>query len=494
MKKLLLTVALALTAGSSFSQTTLFSENFETGGAGFTLNTSDMSGMAGLAGTNAWVINNSYTGGSGTSSCFGLGFTIGNTPSQPGGFTNGPNSTNMHILSDDGTANGITNANYAPADGSFCFFAESNFSRMAAPVSTVGYSNVTFSFWWLGVTSTTSYGEVYYSLDGGTTWTLKQGSMYNQGSWVQVSLTDAAWNNVASLRFGIRFVNNTSASGADPALSIDEVLLSGTAGSSSSVATSNLSQTTWCSGTTIDDVLDFTATGTYNAGNVYTAQLSDAAGSFAAPTTIGTLTSTASGTLSINITIPGSTPAGSGYRVRVVASNPSTIGTDNGVDIVINQTPTVTLGALSNVCVYNPSFSLSGGSPAGGIYSGPGVTGGMFDPATAGLGTHTITYTYTDPNGCLSSATQTILVDACVGLTDLENDAILIHPNPASAQFSLSSTSGIESVQLVDMNGRVVKRFNEAAENYDITEIQGGVYFVHIEFEGFTSIKQLVIR
>lgn len=494
MKKLLLTVALALTAGLGFSQTTLFSENFESGGAGFTLNTSDMSGMSGLAGTNAWVINNSYTGGSGTSSCFGLSFSIGSTPAQPGGITNSPNSTNMHILSDDGTANGITNANYAPADGSFCFFAESNFSRMASAVSTSGYSNVTFSFWWLGVTSATSFGEVYYSLDGGTTWILKQGSMFNQGSWTQVSLTDAAWNNAASLSFGFRFVNNTSASGADPAFSVDEVLLVGTAGSSTSIATSNLAQTSWCSGTTIDDVLDFTSTGTYNGGNVYTAQLSDAAGSFAAPTTIGTLTSTASGALSINITIPGSTPAGNGYRIRVIASDPATNGTDNGVDIVINQTPNVTLGALSNVCVYTPSFSLSGGSPAGGTYSGPGVVAGMFNPATVGIGTHTITYNYTDPNGCPSFATQTILVDACAAIEDVENDGIVLHPNPASSQFSLAGTKALESVQLVDMHGRVVKRFTEAAANYDISEIQEGVYFVHIEFEGFTSIKQLVIR
>ncbi|HNW73705.1 MAG TPA: FISUMP domain-containing protein, partial [Bacteroidales bacterium] len=42
----------------------------------------------------------------------------------------------------------------------------------------------------------------------------------------------------------------------------------------------------------------------------------------------------------------------------------------------------------------------------GGTYSGPGVnsTTGIFTPSTAGPGTHTITYTYTNAHGCSSNA------------------------------------------------------------------------------------------
>lgn len=38
------------------------------------------------------------------------------------------------------------------------------------------------------------------------------------------------------------------------------------------------------------------------------------------------------------------------------------------------------------------------GSPAGGVFSGAGVTGDTFDPATAGPGLHTISYSYTGGN------------------------------------------------------------------------------------------------
>jgi hypothetical protein len=35
----------------------------------------------------------------------------------------------------------------------------------------------------------------------------------------------------------------------------------------------------------------------------------------------------------------------------------------------------------------------------------------MFNPTVAGVGTHTITYTYTDANGCTNTTTQNILVN-----------------------------------------------------------------------------------
>jgi len=74
----------------------------------------------------------------------------------------------------------------------------------------------------------------------------------------------------------------------------------------------------------------FTSTDVFNAGNVYTAQLSNASGSFASPVSIGTLTSTAnSGT--INITIPPATASGAGYKIRVVSSNPIVTGTESAV-------------------------------------------------------------------------------------------------------------------------------------------------------------------
>lgn len=76
--------------------------------------------------------------------------------------------------------------------------------------------------------------------------------------------------------------------------------------------------------------------------------------------------------------------------------------------LTVVPAPTVTFstGGLSVQVDAGVQTSLGGGMPAGGVYSGNGVTddgNGMtysFDPATAGEGDNVITYTFTDANGC----------------------------------------------------------------------------------------------
>ncbi|MDX5319733.1 MAG: PKD domain-containing protein, partial [Bacteroidota bacterium] len=83
----------------------------------------------------------------------------------------------------------------------------------------------------------------------------------------------------------------------------------------------------------------------------------------------------------------------------------------NEVIMQINNGPTVTLFLTDpNSCINEDPFNLDGGMPAGGSYSGPGVTNNQFDPVMAGFGAHTITYTFTDNNGCSNSATDVMNV------------------------------------------------------------------------------------
>ncbi len=75
--------------------------------------------------------------------------------------------------------------------------------------------------------------------------------------------------------------------------------------------------------------------------------------------------------------------------------------------------PNVNLASFASVLVTDPAFSLGGGSPTGGNFSGVGVSSNVFTPSTAGLGTHAITYTYTNPTtGCTSSAVKNITVNS----------------------------------------------------------------------------------
>jgi large repetitive protein len=82
--------------------------------------------------------------------------------------------------------------------------------------------------------------------------------------------------------------------------------------------------------------------------------------------------------------------------------------------VTINPLPAMNAGSNQSTCINSTPFNL-GGLPAGGTWSGTGVTNptGTFDPVAAGLGAHTLTYAYTNPlTGCFNSAIKVVTVNA----------------------------------------------------------------------------------
>ena len=144
------------------------------------------------------------------------------------------------------------------------------------------------------------------------------------------------------------------------------------------ISTTALSSTSFCQNESLD--VDFTITGTYNSGNSFTAELSDASGSFTSPVTIGTLVGTSAGTISA--TLPNLMTSGTLYRIRVVASNPAVTGTDNGSDLTITGSTTnpATFGSSSwnvfcySVASYTNNTSAFDYSNYQGVYTEPNVS------------------------------------------------------------------------------------------------------------------------
>lgn len=130
------------------------------------------------------------------------------------------------------------------------------------------------------------------------------------------------------------------------------------------ITTGSISPVTYCAGNNVS--VPFTIYGTFNSGNVFTAQLSNASGSFASPVNIGTLTTTTSGTISA--TIPLGTVTGSGYRIRVVSSDPVATGADNGVNFTVNAIPATpsTTGGL--ICIGSTATLSATGAVSGDRY------------------------------------------------------------------------------------------------------------------------------
>jgi len=141
--------------------------------------------------------------------------------------------------------------------------------------------------------------------------------------------------------------------------------------------------TAYCQGQNITVNYTVTAGCTFPnspSSNVFTAQLSDAYGGFSSPTSIGSITSNGSGAISANL---GNPVGGTGYRIRVVSSNPGTgaIGPDNGTDLTIGASsgnPTTFGNGVWNAYVYN-SNTIGGFTNYTGNYT---VSGLSFNTAT----------------------------------------------------------------------------------------------------------------
>ncbi|MBP7167730.1 MAG: hypothetical protein KBB64_08715 [Bacteroidia bacterium] len=216
----------------------------------------------------------------------------------------------------------------------------------------------------------------------------------------------------------------------------------------------------------------FTLGGTPNPGNIYTAQLSNASGSFATPVNIGTLSSVAS-TGTISAIIPAGTPSGTGYRIRVICSDPSSIGTDNGVNLTIDKV-VATASNSGPVCA-GLSVTFNAGGGTGYSWTGPnGFSSLLQNPVinptvVADSGDYLVTVT--SALGCTDTASTLGYIQNC-GCVPPVPSAVSTPPScngGGNGSIDLSVTGGVSPYTFVWSTGAVTE---------DISGVSAGTYTV----------------
>lgn len=289
----------------------------------------------------------------------GVGWPAAGVPT-PGG---GPNGTFLGIsnnwsIGNSGLCVGGNNLYITPTGiGTNTYLSDIETDKiMSSPtISNSGVTAISIKFTYRcnGVAGS-DYGQLGFSNDGGTSWNWLATQYAGVPNCTQVTVpVPAIYDNIGNFKFAFRFISvATSCASCDPPFNIDNIELSGNVSGAATITTSALPNATVCAGATFN--VPFTTTGTFDAGNQFTAQLSDATGSFAAPVNIGS-----SAASPVSVTIPAGTPSGTGYQIRIVSSNPVLIGSPSATILTVNATQALAVSLTSDATSVCPGATVN---------------------------------------------------------------------------------------------------------------------------------------
>ncbi|WP_343633328.1 T9SS type A sorting domain-containing protein [Fluviicola sp.] len=201
----------------------------------------------------------------------------------------------------------------------------------------------------------------------------------------------------------------------------------------------------------------FNTTGTFDGGNSYTLELSDASGSFSTPLAIGSLNSSSnSGT--IHGFIPSGTSSAS-YRLRVRSSNPAVTGLDT-TGLLINSGIVLTASVLQPACPDNTGeidLELSGGT---GIIQYDWSTGQTTEDV-ANLPGGNVAVLVTDQAGCSADSSFQILPVPAFNVSATISNALCascfgsidLHVSGGNAPYSYWWSNNAASSQIIGVPG-----------------------------------------
>jgi len=253
--------------------------------------------------------------------------------------------------------------------------------------------------------------------------------------------------------------------------------------------------------------INYTVNTVFNAGNIFTAYLSDETGDFTNETEIGNVTSTQNG--AIAVTIQGTVPEGDGYKIKVKSTDPVNEKESNVFQIILDNVAPVPV-----VSKVNPE-SASSGSMEVIIDFGEEVID--FESADLAVDGGSVS-SFTDSSGIVftagispSSSTVTVSVAAGVAYdlggnaneasnsvtfetTDVKNlednnQSMRVFPNPTQGLFSIQSPQ-IEKnsmTKVYDITGRNILKSDinpRGRIDIDLSDQKPGLYIIHIETHG----------
>ncbi len=200
-------------------------------------------------------------------------------------------------------------------------------------------------------------------------------------------------------------------------------------------------------------------------------------------------------TNTVNLTLPG---------VYTVSCNPMGVTTPIIRTFTVVNTPpaSATLtSSQSTACVGGNTISLTG-SPSGGVYTGSFVTGNTFNPSS--VGNYSVSYTYTDTNGCSDTATKSINVITCAtGINNLNTSNFYaeLYPQPTKDFVNINLINSFNKnieVKIFDITGKEIEKkeleVSQSKTQFSTLHLSNGIYILQLKnSQGQVAVKRLVV-
>jgi hypothetical protein len=168
----------------------------------------------------------------------------------------------------------------------------------------------------------------------------------------------------------------------------------------------------------------------------------------------------------------------------------------------VSPDPVSFTGLGSSYTLADAPVTLSG-TPAGGVFIGPGVSGSTFSPAAAGVGTHGISYTYLDGNNCVNTFSQCteVTINAGIGGNAMTTGGVRVFPNPNRGQFTVElELAGLVGLQVFDARGALLHNEvftasgSRTQRTLDLSAFAQGSYTLQVEHDGQRVSQTVVVE
>ena len=176
----------------------------------------------------------------------------------------------------------------------------------------------------------------------------------------------------------------------------------------------------------------------------------------------------------------------------ITSANSVTINTFPSTEVIFNSPQ-----ANTWICTNEPAFQITGGSPIGGVYSGSGVSNGIFTPGVNLPNINVINYTYQDSNFCTTQAIDTFLVDVCTDISSINNITNLqVFPIPAKDNIYINVSDDINTYYsiITDITGKILLKeiLTNNINEINISILSNGMYFIIVNNGNKQSILKFI--